>query len=104
MGLSKKLHTTSYSLFTGIFFFIERMKIKTAGIDRHRKWENEGGGGGGIGGRLIRTCFFLFVFLFLSRARQITSTVQTLALTYIKASVWDFPIMTSLSVNNLSSM
>ena len=49
MGLSKKLHTTSYSLFTGIFqfffFFIERMKIKTAGIDRHRKWENEGGGG-----------------------------------------------------------
>ena len=50
MGLSKKLHTTSYSLFTGIFFFIERMKIKTAGIDRHRKWENEGGGGGLEGG------------------------------------------------------
>ena len=86
MGLSKKLHTTSYSLFTGIFFFIERMKIKTAGIDRHRGGGG-GGGGGGVGGRLIRTCFFLFVFLFLSRARQITSTVQTLALTYIKASV-----------------
>ena len=67
-----------------------RVKKKPRGfIDRQHKWEKGGGGGGGIGRWLMRTCFFLFVFLFLSRARQITSIakLQTLALTYIKASI-----------------
>lgn len=66
MGLSKKLHTTSYSLFTGIFFFIERMKIKTAGIDRHRKWENEGGGDW----RAANKNMFLSICLSFSLARS----------------------------------